>query len=119
MTKAELKTLRESMGITPPMIAAKAGVHHNIVWRQESPTSSAQVSADVQAAILAFAKTWNAAAERVAAEALRTGIIPRPTTPKGFAKLAPELRNWPDRSLGLFLAEVQRRANTGIEYTEE
>jgi hypothetical protein len=119
MTKAEAKTMREALGLTPPIVAARAGCHANIIWRIESPTSTAAVSESVENALRELAADFDMAAERVALDASQTGIIRRQRTAEGFARQVPELADWPDRTRGLFYAEVQRRAHTGIDYTEE
>lgn len=119
MTKAEAKTMREALGLTPPIVAAKAGCHPNIIWRIESPTTTAAVSEAVERALRELAADFDMAAERVALAAREEGTIRRQRTAEGFARQVPELADWPDRTRGLFYAEVQRRAVTGIDYTEE
>lgn len=119
MTKAEAKTLRESLGLTPAFVAKRVEVHPNILWRIESPTNTAVVSDAVALALRELAADFDMATERVAIASRGQGVIWRQRTPEGFARQVPELADWPDRARGMFYAEVQRRAHTGIDYTEE
>ena len=119
MTKAHFKTLRESLGLTPKFLAAKVGCHDNMIWRMESPVHKMQPTEAAVKQLQAHAVDFDMAADRIAAAARKRGHIERPATVAGFEAMVPELAGWPDRSHGLFLAEVQRRAHTDIDYTEE
>ena len=118
MTKAHFKTTRESLGLNPRYLAEKIGCHPNILWRIESPLHKAKPSAAAMSQLQAHAVDFDMAADRIAAAARKRGHIERPATVAGFEAMVPELAGWPDRSHGLFLAEVQRRAHTDIDYTE-
>lgn len=123
MTKAELRTLRESLGLTPPLIAARAHVHYNVIWRQESASSHLPVTEQVADALYALAGEFEAAVARVAALAAKKGRIERATSTEEFEAAVPELRGWPDRSQGLFYDAVAKHPITPttarIEYTQE
>lgn len=120
MTKAEAKTMREALGLTPPIVAAKAGCHPNIIWRIESPTTTATVTEAVERALRELAADFDMAAERVAYESNELGTIYRPRDAASFERAVPELKGWPERTRGLFVAEVERRSTAArIEYTEE
>lgn len=118
MTKAEFKTMRESLGLTPELVADKIGKHQNIIWRIESPGYSAKVSPEAAKALRGLAVDFDMAAERIAELSRTDGVIERPADRLGFDALVPELANWPDRAIGLFFAEVQRRTTMPIDYTK-
>lgn len=120
MTKAEAKTLRESLGLNPAFVAERVGCHPNILWRIESPTNTAAVTDTVERTLRELAADFDMAAERVAYESNELGTIYRPRDADSFDRAVPELRGWPDRTRGLFVAEVDRRSTaTRIDYTEE
>lgn len=121
MTPAELRTKRQAIGLTPKHIAERAGVHHNVVWRAES-SASARVSEAAQLAHAAYdglaAEFYDAVHTEEKASRKR-GHIERARDAAEFAKLHPTLASWPERSIGLFYAEVERRTHLPIEYTQE
>lgn len=119
MTKAALRTTREALGLTTDIIAEKAGRHRNIIVRAESPSYTATVSPQVERAVRELAADFDAAADRIAKLARKDGLLERPADRAGFDLLVPELADWPDRSVGLFMAEVLRRSGTDISYPKE
>src|SRR5690625_565743 len=110
MTKAQFKTTREALGLTPKFLAAKIGCHDNMVWRMESAVHKMMPTEAAVNELQAHAVDWDMAADRIAANSRKAGRIERPTTVEAFEAAVPELAGWPDRSHGLFLAEVHRRA---------
>lgn len=119
-TKAEFKTRREALGLTPKFLGERIGCHENIIWRTESPLRpGSKVSERAGAELASLALDWDMAAERLAVAAREVGFIERGEGAAGFVALVPELATWPERSHGLLLAEVQRRTNLPIKYGSE
>ena len=109
MTPAELRTRRQQLGLTPKYIAEIAGLHYNVAWQAEAPASKV-VHPDVAAALSELSDLFYIEVHKVEAA---------PRTPASFADAVPALGGWPDKSIGLFYAEVLRRTGLPIEYTQE
>lgn len=118
-SKAEFKTRREALGLTPDFIAKRLGCHANIIWRIESPTRpGTKVSPEAAALLDRLAGEFDMTAESMAMSADAAGVIARVGARDALAQTVPDMAEWPERSYGLLIAEVQRRTNLPIEYTE-
>lgn len=119
-TKAEFKTTRESLGITPDLIASRIGCHPNIVWRIESHLRpGTKVSPEAAAALDGLKAEFERIVADISLDAQIEGVIRREGGKDALAKAAPSLPDgWPERSYALILAEVQRRTHLPIDYTE-
>lgn len=118
MTKAELRTTREAIGLTPRFIAERVGCHPNIIWRQESATHPAVVTDAVSDAVYALLEEFDEAVNAEALAAKKRKRIYRARTFEEFTTMHPLLAAWPERVIGPFYAEVGRRVNAHIIYTE-
>lgn len=118
-TKAEFKTRREALGLTPDFIAKRLGCHANIIWRIESPTRpGSKVSPEAAALLDQLAADFDMTAEAIAMNAQAGGVILRTGGRDALARTTPDMADWPERSYGLLIAEAQRRTNLPIDYPE-
>lgn len=113
MTPAELRTAHDSLGVSSPFLAKRAGVHVNMLWRYESPERTTSVSAAVEDAVRDMLNDREAAVERIVQEAEGWAYLPRFADDAAADREVPELAGWGATAHGLLYAEVQAR--TGLE----
>jgi len=99
MTPAELRTIRQGLGLTPRHIASRAGTHFNVVWRAESPATERPVSEKIATALTELAAEFDSEVAVAANDAIERGRIYRPATPEAFYATHPALSAWPERSI--------------------
>lgn len=118
MTPAEFRTYHDALGVSADFVASEIGVHINMIGRYESPTRRLPVPDQAADVMRHLVTSWDAAADRLAAQCRRPGVdvIPRHVELETFYERVPELRGWGVVAQGLLLAEVQRRVQLGIEY---
>lgn len=122
LSAAELRTKRQSLGLTPRHIAERAGVHYNVAWRAEAPgarTTISEAVGRVHDAIAHLESDFYEAVHREERTSRNAGHISRPRTPDEFYARFPILSGWPEKSVGMFYAEVERRTHLPIDYTKE
>lgn len=118
MSPAELRTARDSLGISAEFLAERIGVHINSVWRYEHPNRQADIPEHAAEVVRDMLNDFDCAAERVAAEveADPDGSIPRMVTTEDQEEHTPELKAWGPNAYGHLIAEVQRRTVRPVEY---
>jgi len=118
MSPGELRTARDSLGVSAEFVAARVGFHVNNVWKYENPRREADVPDRLAEVVRDMLNDFECAAERIAAEVEndQDGSIPRMVTEEDRHEHAPEIRGWGPNSYGLLIAEVQRRTVRPVEF---